>query len=563
MALETTKIKKFTGLKSDFENWKNDIISVLIEKDLVWTININTGTLKKDALPKEKREDGNLKLYGLVFKHIDENVKDILKPKTKAGLDGFTAWSELIKKYDTSSVYEVFAAYRELSHLIWDGTDIEKHILTVRELARKSNSGKNQLLNAETKKAVLYSTLPEHYMGYIERTATDPEYTFEKICDDLIDIEKARSSIYHKDSSSHSKDSSALFTGHQQRHEGQSHRGGPPHRGNFRGQRGQGHRGHRGQARGSQRGGNRGQNNGNPNANQRPQNQQQQNNNTCQVCGLPGHREDNCRIVKGLAYLEKKKNYSNSTEDNGEGQGNLNMLTTFGEVYGVETSTTDFIIDSGATSHMTGDENLFTNIEYLSARHSVYTAGKEQLTIKGLGTINFQTHDDGNHIRTITLHEVLLVAGLRRNLLCTYDIESYGNKVQTYKKRIKMENGTILPLICRNKLFFLPVLSRKQPTLIENNIPDSSNLVGHAGERSPILVAQKPDPRKHPYQEKIRKVRKLNFNVRKTNQRKILDMWDTLTKITREIPQKIKKKMTPEIPPTVVSKSCTKHTKWN
>jgi hypothetical protein len=135
MALETTKIKKFTGLKSDFENWKNDIISVLIEKDLAWTIDINTGTLKKDALPKEKREDGNLKLYGLVFKHIDENVKDILKPETKAGLDGFTAWSELIKKYDTRSVYEAFAAYRELSHLIWDGTDIEKHILTVRELA--------------------------------------------------------------------------------------------------------------------------------------------------------------------------------------------------------------------------------------------------------------------------------------------------------------------------------------------------------------------------------------------------------------------------------------------
>jgi hypothetical protein len=95
MVLETTKIKKFTGLKSDFENWKNDIISVLIEKDLAWTININTGTLKKDALLKEKREDGNLKLYGLVFKHIDENVKDILKPETKIGTK-IKFWEESI-----------------------------------------------------------------------------------------------------------------------------------------------------------------------------------------------------------------------------------------------------------------------------------------------------------------------------------------------------------------------------------------------------------------------------------------------------------------------------------
>jgi hypothetical protein len=61
-----------------------------------------------------------------------------------------------------------------------------------------------------------------------------------------------------------------------------------------------------------------------------------------------------------------------------------------------------------------------------------------------------------------------------------------------------MENGTILPLICRNKLFFLPVLSRKQPTLIENNIPDSSNLVGHARGEITDTRGSKTGPQKTP-----------------------------------------------------------------
>ncbi|KNZ54403.1 hypothetical protein VP01_2957g1 [Puccinia sorghi] len=72
----------------------------------------------------------------------------------------------------------------------------------------------------------------------------------------------------------------------------------------------------------------------------------------------------------------------------------------------------NFILDSGSSSHMISDEDLFISIDHSEQGLVRTSSGEESLEIKGIGTIKL-SHENGN----LFLHNVLFVPNLVVNLL--------------------------------------------------------------------------------------------------------------------------------------------------
>eukprot|EP00026_Physarum_polycephalum_P014718 Phypoly_transcript_15265.p1 GENE.Phypoly_transcript_15265~~Phypoly_transcript_15265.p1 ORF type:complete len:208 (-),score=35.50 Phypoly_transcript_15265:37-660(-) len=74
-------------------------------------------------------------------------------------------------------------------------------------------------------------------------------------------------------------------------------------------------------------------------------------------------------------------------------------------------ATTDWIINSGATMHMTGNKSLFTSLTPTTGI-GVEMANKQIVSADGKGEINLIL----GHLQTATLKNVLFVPGLTKNL---------------------------------------------------------------------------------------------------------------------------------------------------
>jgi predicted aspartyl protease len=84
-----------------------------------------------------------------------------------------------------------------------------------------------------------------------------------------------------------------------------------------------------------------------------------------------------------------------------------------------------WLIDSGASRHMTGDRKNFSSMKENETPHKVELGDKNSYAVKGIGqaTINMES---GNSIH---LSNVLYVLGLKKNLVSIYCLEEKGDRV--------------------------------------------------------------------------------------------------------------------------------------
>ena len=147
---------------------------------------------------------------------------------------------------------------------------------------------------------------------------------------------------------------------------------------------------------------------------------------TCNGCKQRGHIRFNCPInkmsINQLEYmLEMKK--KNKAKAASYGQEYTSCVVNSK----VLNKNVSWIIDSGATSHMTPQISLFTSIDR-SHRSSVIVANGKSLEVKGIGKININLTTNKD-TKVLCLENVLYVPGLSSNLFSIREFTSNGKSV--------------------------------------------------------------------------------------------------------------------------------------
>ncbi|KAL4324482.1 hypothetical protein GQ457_11G027590 [Hibiscus cannabinus] len=152
----------------------------------------------------------------------------------------------------------------------------------------------------------------------------------------------------------------------------------------------------------------------------------------CNNCGKKGHWKKDCW----------------SLPKNSNPQGNIANTSDDGDVLCCEASTAMegrkrfayiWLIDSGATYHMTSRREWFHNYESISGG-SVYSCNDHALEIVGVGTIKLKMHE-----RTIKIiQDVRHVKGLKKNLLSYGLLDNNARKIETHKGIMKVFHGALV-----------------------------------------------------------------------------------------------------------------------
>ena len=127
---------------------------------------------------------------------------------------------------------------------------------------------------------------------------------------------------------------------------------------------------------------------------------------TCRKCNKYGHKAADCRT---RAKEHSKKVTESPKDDEGNDLEKVSSCRT-------SSIDTEWVIDSGASSHMSGDERNFVKIDRLEKTKSIMTASDEVLKSAGVGDVRLPFGIDGKRVVT-RLTDVLFVPGLTVNLI--------------------------------------------------------------------------------------------------------------------------------------------------
>ena len=96
------------------------------------------------------------------------------------------------------------------------------------------------------------------------------------------------------------------------------------------------------------------------------------------------------------------------------------MISTF--VGNITHGSNDWLIDSGASKHVTGFKEFFVRLSEHESPHKVKLGDDYQYPIKGSGESSYKL-DSG---KSLTMKEVLFVPGLKKNLLSILALDAKG-----------------------------------------------------------------------------------------------------------------------------------------
>ncbi|KAE8675254.1 hypothetical protein F3Y22_tig00111689pilonHSYRG00088 [Hibiscus syriacus] len=154
----------------------------------------------------------------------------------------------------------------------------------------------------------------------------------------------------------------------------------------------------------------------------------------CYNCGKKGHLKNDCW----------------SLNKNSNPQGNTANTSDDGDALCCETSTTVegrkryadiWLIDSGATYHMTSRREWFHHYEPVSGE-SVYSCNDHALEIICVGTIKLKMYDGTIKV----VRDVRHVKGLKKNLLSYGLLDNNASKIETRKEIMKVIRGALVVL---------------------------------------------------------------------------------------------------------------------
>ncbi|CAL2253197.1 unnamed protein product [Prunus armeniaca] len=123
----------------------------------------------------------------------------------------------------------------------------------------------------------------------------------------------------------------------------------------------------------------------------------------CWVCGKPGHKAQDCRHRRDQNPTNPQANVTEVNEHFVAVVSETNLVS----------DTKDWWVDTGATRHICGDRNLFTDYEQNSSGEKLYMGNASASAVEGKGSVLLKFTSG----KVLTLLDVLHVPEIRKNLV--------------------------------------------------------------------------------------------------------------------------------------------------
>ena len=165
----------------------------------------------------------------------------------------------------------------------------------------------------------------------------------------------------------------------------------------------------------------------------------------CSYCKKKNHKEKNCWKKQKDQKSSKEANLAETTEESNNTVYEIpkEESLTMEIVMNVNTSNVEeWIMDSGATRHMTFSKEIIHNLETRPDLGFVRAAGGKLLPVKGQGTVYIGKNGSEDNIR---LKDVLYIPSLMRNLFSVPAASQKNCKIEFHKdKAILTKDGKLL-----------------------------------------------------------------------------------------------------------------------
>lgn len=181
---------------------------------------------------------------------------------------------------------------------------------------------------------------------------------------------------------------------------------------------------------------------------------------SCFICKKLGHLKKDCRVWKARTEQENRQSNSRhkaksavtTEEDDGTYHGCFTV--------GIDQITSDWFIDSGATTHVTNNLNFFTVLDQTKTDR-IYVANGTSVNAAGIGEGYLDCILDDDRICRIKVANVLYAPALTESLLSVKKLASKYNKVEFSEDKCFIKNGesvlavgklenNLYKLLCRN-----------------------------------------------------------------------------------------------------------------
>lgn len=143
---------------------------------------------------------------------------------------------------------------------------------------------------------------------------------------------------------------------------------------------------------------------------------------TCHYCKKPGHYKQNCR--KFLANKKKEESSSGSIKAKAARSDSQDVAFTVMQ----KEKTSSWLIDSGASAHMTNDQSFLESLEKFDSGFITMADGKKT-QIKGEGNGVLYGTIGSDKVMKIEMNDVKFVPGLSANLISVGKLAMKGLKV--------------------------------------------------------------------------------------------------------------------------------------
>jgi hypothetical protein len=162
---------------------------------------------------------------------------------------------------------------------------------------------------------------------------------------------------------------------------------------------------------------------------------------TCFNCGKPGHKQEECwskrqKTEDSSAHVTISSEPSEQENQQQEQEQEYAFMMNDCE----DVPSEDWILDSGATRHHTGDISLLYNVRTLQKPGQTVT-GNGKSTYNQVGDIDIKYND-----KTITLKDVIYIHGFNANIISTNVFTNQGYRfiVDSSHARIETATGDVL-----------------------------------------------------------------------------------------------------------------------
>ena len=219
---------------------------------------------------------------------------------------------------------------------------------------------------------------------------------------------------------------------------------------------------------------------------------------TFHYCKKPGHFKRDCREFAKAQQSSKGngKRRNPTHQPKRERQSSQDAMVISNAL--VARSRNDWIVDSGATSHMCNDRSMFTEYEQLRSDDKVTLGDGSTLEVAGEGTVDMDMLLDDETRRSCTLKKVLYVPKLAYNLV---SVPRAGDAKKTVhfdnsSCEFRNEKDEVIALgACQGSLYYLKCAKKSQESVSVAQSENKERLwhrrFGHLNEQSMKKLVKK------------------------------------------------------------------------